>query len=127
MVVKKMLSLRGPTLKKSFWGPTYKFFLHSRTNSISTLDPSIYMSVCLFSLAPKIWQRQRCHQSCLSVCYALASMGHCTYPPPVLSLSLLSPGTKGFFTHPNPLSKGTCSTGFEMGCKPVLFSWKWDC
>ena len=29
-------------------------------------------------------------------------------------------GTQGTLTHLDPLSKGTCSTGLETGCKPVL-------
>ena len=34
---------------------------------------------------------------------------------------LNSLGTKGLCTQPTPQNKGTCSTGLQTGCKPVLF------
>ena len=58
-----------------------------------------YLYVCLFSLTPKFWLRQSCRQSCLS-----------SNPPPVLSVCL-AVAPKGIWTHPKPLSKGTCSKG----------------
>ena len=60
-----------------------------------------FLSPCLREFAPT--HNQSCLSVYLSVCIALAP-------------------TAGLCTHPYPLSKETCFTGLETGCKPVLFN-----